>query len=272
MLKSFKEFKETVLKNHGKISLTNESVIQKSNPEPQQVRRKLGISTLNVKLPASISIKPVKIQSLFEEVIQLSDSDDDNRCFGDAPDTSDDEPLKPAETPILNKNGLPRKRDLGWEDVDLTVRKVPRFDPKAKIMVTCDVCGFKTQRGFFFSHFTMAHGKKYRNLLLLRASLKCDSCPRRFRNPDNLLHHQNNKHPDRDEFTCINCYSKFSSMALMKEHQRNFKCYKRQKKRIHKPSEKVLCPDCGLMTEKSKLAVHIKRKHLHEKNFQCAVS
>lgn len=314
MLKSFKEFKDTIVKNHEKLSTVKRIPIPEPKKRPPQVQKSSNVTVANIKLPSGITIKPARIQSFsglediktesypckFEEeddilkteadeVIALSDSSDDdfaaslNDDAGRVSEESEEEkPATRARRPQADVLAVSNTLTKMRANQQATVK--PR-DPnkrnytglKNKIVVTCDLCGFQTHKGFFGNHFRLAHLKISKRMYLTRTdasrSFYCDVCPKRFMTRDSLIHHQNYKHKDREEFTCNNCYSKFSSLELMKEHQRNFKCYKRLNRRpTEQSTEQVLCTLCGILTEKRMLSKHIARVHIRQKNFQCTVS
>ena len=275
MLKNFYEFKANIINCHEK---------------------KHGFGIIAIKLPASITIKPVKKQlpSIKDdmktenfEVIQISDSDsgENTQFANDFLELIDDEPKSPVQNKIKTRTKRPevaksvalcqfRTLQSKWSEMSLTevstfgpqIRPTNKLGASTRVIVTCDLCNHETYKGYFANHFHVAHSAP-------RALLTCDVCPRRFKKRDRLISHQNFKHPNRGEFVCTNCYSKFSSIEMMKTHQRNFRCYKRSTVRSFKtPPVKVVCPDCGKLLERGKLNLHISRKHNNEKRFQCSVN
>jgi hypothetical protein len=306
MLKSFHEFKGSILKSHEKLTIAKGS----ENTLAVKTRRNLGISTTSpvIKLPSSISVKRVRsqprserklddedikfeeIQKLPVEVIQLSDSDDcDDRLDNDfaARDSTDEDSKKPkvqrikssaSELTAAKSTALRQLQGLKSKLINLELTEVTSFEIRRKpgkdspqptgIKVTCDVCNFQTDKSYLAQHFALRHiGNK------AKQRVQCDKCPSRFQSRDKLIFHQNYKHPDRGEFTCPNCYSIFTTIDLLKEHQRNFKCYKRLKRRsaTKKPQQQILCPICGKMMDTGRLNCHIAREHVKEKKYVCSV-
>ena len=277
--------------------------------ESARAQKNQGFGLFGIKLPKSITVKPankklsvkknmIKTQNI--EVIQLSDSDsgddiqfaedsrdfrdEESRSFNEEPKSSNKEPKSSVQNKIRTRSNKPaiaklvalrQFRSLKCSELELTevstfgpqIRPTNSFGASTRVIVTCDLCSYQTHKGYFANHFHVAH------ITPVTKTIKCDQCPLRFKHQDRLIFHQNFKHPNRDEFLCPNCYSKFSSIELMKIHQRNFRCYKRLFVRSVQKSQsvKVLCPICGQMIEDRKMNVHIRRKHSSGKKYKCSV-
>lgn len=153
--------------------------------------------------------------------------------------------------------------------ISVSTPKIIVLPRKEKLAYICDQCNYQSaNRLAFMRHFRLWHIKTD----VLNKLFPCHVCHVTFTTNLKLIVHQNTKHMDRSEYTCINCFSIFSSAKLMREHQRNFNCYDRFKTVYHQESEKILCNLCGKMICKYKMKQHISTVHNKEKSYQCAVN